>query len=167
MTAALTTVGAAAPARLRHELTVHPQVRALLREYGLRCTRQRLAVLRVVTTDGSHTHLTAAAVHDALVSAGEGIDLTTVYRTLGTLTEVGLLHAIATTGPATCYGLATRPHHHALCVRCGRVAEIPAGLLSGTLDQARRASHYALDDSSVTLRGLCPQCQPSRLTVIG
>src|SRR5262245_57546339 len=111
------------------------RLRAMLRGYGLRSTAQRIAVLHVfaVADDaagGPRVHLTAAQVHDRLNAAGGAVDLTTVYRTLTTLVNLGVLHAIARVDQPTSYGLASGAHHHAVCIRCGAVSEIPTASLS-------------------------------------
>lgn len=132
------------------------RLRGLLHEHGLRCTAQRLVVLRIL--DASCGHLTALVIHQRVLVSGDEVDITTVYRTLTTLADVGLVHAIAITEQAASYGLATNPHHHALCTQCGQLSQVPAEQLSAALDQARRASRFGLDDSSMMLRGLCPRC---------
>ncbi len=149
-----------------HQPTDAQQLQALLRDHGLKSTAQRVAVLSLFHHDSLGDsggeelvgHLTAAAIHERLHERGDDLDLTTVYRTAATLADVGLLHAI-TSDHVTAYGAATRAHHHAVCTRCGLITEIPAETLNGVLAQARQVSHFGLDDSSVTLRGLCPNCR--------
>ncbi len=75
------------------------------------------------------------------------------------LTEVGLVHSIAGPDQAAAYGLTARPHHHALCSRCGHITGIPAEDLTAALHQAQRVSSYTLDGGTLTLRGMCPACQ--------
>jgi Fur family transcriptional regulator, ferric uptake regulator len=60
----------------------------------------------------------------------------------------------------TTYGLATAPHHHAVCTQCGSMIEVPARQLSSALEHAMVGSSFALSDrAGLTLHGLCPQCQ--------
>lgn len=144
---------------------VDRRLRAMLRGYGLRSTAQRIAVLHVfaVADDsnaaGQRVHLTAAQVHERLAAAGGAVDLTTVYRTLTTLVNLGVLHATAHGDQASTYGLTTGTPHHAVCTGCGAVTEIPAAVLAPALQAVYEATGYRADAASVSVNALCPDCQ--------
>ncbi|WP_197498162.1 Fur family transcriptional regulator, partial [Mycobacterium sp. 1165196.3] len=81
-------------------------------------------------------------------------------RTVTTLVDQGVLHALTLEGGVTTYGLATAPHHHAVCTNCGTIIEVPARQLSSALEHAMAGSSFALSEAAgLTLHGLCPQCQ--------
>ena len=106
--------------------------------------------------------LMLALVDKALLAAARRItpDLATIYRTVTTLVDQGVLHALTLDGGITTYGLATAPHHHAVCTKCGTIIEVPAGRLSLALEHAMAGSSFALSErAGLTLHGLCPQCQ--------
>ena len=134
----------------------------LLRARGLRRMPSRIAVLAVLEPfDG---HLSVAEIHQRILEAasadGQGPDLATVYRTVTTLVEQGVLHALAVEGGVTTYGLAEKPHHHAVCTRCGTIIEVPANRLSAALEHAIEGSSFTLSEQAgLTLHGLCPDCQ--------
>jgi Fur family ferric uptake transcriptional regulator len=134
------------------------QLRDMLRGYGLRRTAQRIGVLHVLTKEDGR-HLTTAEIHERLVGSGTDVDLATVYRTVTTLLNLGILHATAHTEQATSYGLAGESHHHAVCTRCGGVAEMPTDALTDAIEVAQRTTGFRLDDSVVTVHGLCVDCQ--------
>ena len=71
----------------------YSQVLARLREAGLRPTRQRLALGRLLFEAGDH-HVTAENLHEQAVSAGVSVSLATVYNTLHQFTKVGLLREV-------------------------------------------------------------------------
>jgi Fur family ferric uptake transcriptional regulator len=132
----------------------------LLRQHGLRCTQPRLAVLDELESNPGH--LSAAQIHHRLRQRGHQIDLATVYRTVSTMVQLGVVHALAVDERPTTYGLADQPHHHAVCTSCGTIMEIPAQRLSAALTQASKGSRFSLSaDGGLTLNGLCPDCQPS------
>ena len=109
-----------------------------------------------------HGHLSVAEIHRRLLAAdpGQPPDLATVYRTVTTLVEFGVLHALTVEGGVTTYGLAEDPHHHAVCTRCGAIIEVPAHQLSSALQRAIEGSSFTLSDrAGLTLHGLCPDCQ--------
>ena len=136
----------------------------LLRARGLRRMPSRIAVLAVLEpVDG---HLSVAEIHQRILEvtpAGtQPPDLATVYRTVTTLVEQGVLHALAVEGGVSTYGLAERPHHHAVCTNCGTIIEVPAQRLSTALEHAIEGSSFTLSEQAgLTLHGLCPDCQRS------
>ena len=134
-------------------------LRAVLHRRGLRCTPQRVAVLRLLAVHRQPDHhLTAAQIRSHLADTGAALDPSTVYRTLALLVEIGILHATAHPDGATSYGLAAAAHHHAVCRRCGRLDDIPLDCLSVALDRAAQATNYRLARDSLLLPGTCPAC---------
>ena len=85
----------------------------------LRSTRQRAAVSALL--DRLDDFRSAQEIHEELRRTGEGIGLTTVYRTLQTLADGGEVDVLRTgTGEAVYRRCATADHHHHLvCRRCG------------------------------------------------
>ena len=134
----------------------------LLRARGLRRMPSRIAVLGVLEPlDG---HLSVADIHQRILEvtpAGtQPPDLATVYRAVTTLVEQGVLHALTVEGGVSTYGLAERPHHHAVCTRCGTIIEVPAQRLSTALEHAIEGSSFTLSEQAgLTLHGLCPDCR--------
>jgi Fur family transcriptional regulator, ferric uptake regulator len=134
----------------------------LLRAHGLRRTAPRIAVL--ATLQPVRGHLSVAEIHQRLLRSDDADapppDVATVYRTVTTLVEAGVLHALTVEGGVTTYGVAEDPHHHAVCTRCGTIIEVPAQRLSSALEHAIEASSFTLSDrAGLTLHGLCPDCQ--------
>lgn len=143
---------------------VTERIGELLRAYGLRRMASRIAVLAVL--EPANTHLSVAEIdqrlRECLPAEAEPPDLATIYRTVTTLVDQGVLHALAVEGGVTTYGLATDPHHHAVCTRCGSIIEVPAGQLTSALEHAMAGSSFTLSErAGLTLHGLCPQCQLS------
>lgn len=122
----------------------------------------RIAVLAVLEpVDG---HLSVADIHQRITETdpGHNPDLATVYRTVTTLVDQGVLHALAVEGGITTYGLAEKPHHHAVCTECATIIEVPAKRLSTALEHAIEGSAFTLSEQAgLTLHGLCPDCQAS------
>lgn len=136
----------------------------LLRARGMRRMASRIQVLAVL--EPVHGHLSVADIHhrlaERLPSGAQAPDLATIYRTVTTLVDQGVLHAFTLDGGVTTYGMATAPHHHAVCTQCSSIIEVPAKQLSSALEHAMAGSSFALSDQGgLTLRGLCPDCQDS------
>ncbi|BDB43510.1 MULTISPECIES: Fur family transcriptional regulator [Mycobacterium] len=133
-----------------------------LRARGLRRMPSRIQVLAVL--EPFNGHLSVAEIRERLpahLAGGTPLpDLATIYRTVTMLVDQGVLHALTLDGGVTTYGMATAPHHHAVCTRCGSIIEVPARQLSSALEHAMAGSSFALSErAGLTLHGLCPQCQ--------
>ncbi len=134
----------------------------LLRARGLRRMASRIQVLAMLEPVSGH--LPVAEIHRrvraCLPAGAQPPDVATIYRTVTTLVDQGVLHALTLDGGVTTYGLATAPHHHAVCTRCGAIIEVPARHLRSALEHAMVGSSFALSErAGLTLRGLCPRCQ--------
>ena len=144
------------------DAAVAERIGDLLRSRGLRRMPSRIAVLAALEpVDG---HLSVADIHQRILEATpDGMprpDLATVYRTVTTLVDQGVLHALAVEGGPSTYGLTEKPHHHAVCTQCATIIEVPAIRLSTALEHASEGSSFTLSDQAgLTLHGLCPECQ--------
>jgi Fur family ferric uptake transcriptional regulator len=130
---------------------------ARLQAAGLRRTPARGDVLAVLITAGAH--LTVPQVHARLADADRSFDYdySTVLHALQTLTAHGLAHVLATGGVAA-YGIADRPHHHAICTCCEQVTELDVNQLATIAAAAERATGFTLGPHGITLQGRCPRC---------
>ncbi|HYB39300.1 MAG TPA: Fur family transcriptional regulator [Mycobacterium sp.] len=142
--------------------TVTERIGEFLRAHGLRRMASRIEVLAVL--EPVNGHLSVAEIHqrlrECLPADTQPPDLATIYRTVTTLVDQGVLHALTVDGGVTTYGLATDPHHHAVCTRCGSIIEVPARKLTSALEHAMAGSSFTLSErAGLTLHGLCPQCQ--------
>lgn len=122
---------------------------------GSRRTLARQLVLDVLDEDGGH--LPAADIHAQVATHSPAVTLSTVYRTLATLTDHHLVHTFAVGGEAH-YGLADDPHHHAICTGCGTATEIPAESVTDLIPRLQHAAGLTIDAGGITLTGLCPHC---------
>jgi Fur family transcriptional regulator, ferric uptake regulator len=141
---------------------VTERIGELLRAHGLRRMASRIAVLAVL--EPVHGHLSVAGIdqrlRDCLPAEEPPPDLATIYRTVTTLVDQGVLHALTLESGVTTYGLAADPHHHAVCTCCDSIIEVPARQLTSALEHAMAGSSFELSErAGLTLHGLCPQCQ--------
>ena len=129
---------------------------AALREEGLRLTHQRLEVAREIALTVEHPDV--ESVYRGVRTRVPTISLDTVYRTLATLVDRGLVSRVATTaGPARYDANVTR-HHHYVCTRCGMVRDVTdAGLDAVSAPESARALG-AVDTVEVQMRGVCREC---------
>ena len=133
-----------------------------LRDAGLRLTHQRLEILRVVAAD--ETHPDVETVYRAVRERVPTISLDTVYRTLATLTERGLISRVLfTPGPAR-YDANTARHHHFVCTRCGLVRDVEDADLDAIRPTGEVVGIGRPDAVTVQFRGVCAACQRKEAT---
>jgi Fur family transcriptional regulator, iron response regulator len=97
---------------------------ARLRSVGLRPTRQRLALARLLLESGDR-HITAEQLHGEAVGADIQVSLATVYNTLHQFTEAGLLREVVVEPGRSYFDTNTTDHHHFFCDADGRLQDIP------------------------------------------
>jgi Fur family transcriptional regulator, iron response regulator len=95
-----------------------------LRAAGLRPTRQRLALGKLLFAEGDR-HVTAELLHDQAAKAGADLSLATVYNTLHQFTTAGLLRQVIVDGAKTYFDTNTGDHHHFFIEERGVLMDIP------------------------------------------
>lgn len=107
-------------------MTARPYAAALdrLRKAGLRPTRQRLALARLLF-DGGDRHVTAEQLHSEAESAGVSVSLATVYNTLHQFTDGDLLREVVVEAGRSYFDTNTGGHHHFFDISTGTLTDIP------------------------------------------
>ena len=141
-------------ARARADLTCCPwhDVKAMLRQVGLRPTRQRMALGWILFAKGDR-HLTAEMLYEEATKAKVPVSLATVYNTLHQFTEVGLLRQVAVDGSKTYFDTNTTSHHHFFVEGDNALVDIPdAEQIVGKTPEAPEGYDIARIDVVVRLR---------------
>jgi Fe2+ or Zn2+ uptake regulation protein len=124
-------------------------------ETGGRRTAARRSIVEVLLAGDHHT--TAETIAAELSGSRDEVSVSTVYRTLEALEELGVVDHVHLDHGPTVWHVGASPHHHLVCVVCGRVIEVPLreleGLRADLLDRYdfTLAPHYALT-------GTCAGC---------
>jgi Fur family ferric uptake transcriptional regulator len=140
---------------------------ARLREKGLRVTRARLDILRVLSA--SPTPMQAQDVLEALNDAHA--DRVTVYRTLNSLIESGIAHKVDPGdrvwryGLMASHGVAGAPgghahdgHAHFVCDECGTVRCLEDATIKVSLGGKGEGEKFKVTQRDVYLHGTCEKC---------
>lgn len=126
-----------------------------LRSRGMRMTPQRRYVLAAVEQLG---HATPEQIGEAV----PGVDITTVYRTLEVLEEIGLIRHTHLGHGAPSFRPADDRHVHVVCHACGRVSDAPETLADELADRLRAEQGFVLDRSHFTVFGQCRECSEQK-----
>lgn len=130
----------------------------LLAGCGVRATHQRVQVLEELAREANDA--TAYQLFGRLRSRGEGIGLATVYRTLGLLSEQGVIDALTHRGGEVCYRLCSAAHHHHLtCSECHRVVELDGCNLGDWVSTAAAEHGFTATEHQVEVVGVCSDCR--------
>jgi Fur family transcriptional regulator, iron response regulator len=95
-----------------------------LRGVGLRPTRQRLALARLLFDQGNR-HVSAEQLHGEAIDAAVRVSLATVYNTLHQFTTAGLLNEVVVEPGRSYFDTNVDDHHHFYFEDSGRLQDIP------------------------------------------
>lgn len=127
-----------------------------LRAKGYRLTPQRQLVLEAVQELG---HATPEDVHAWVVRRAEGVNVSTVYRTLELLEDLGLVtHAHLSHGAPTYHPAGGTQHAHLVCHTCGAVKELEPAELTSLVQIVRQRTGFVPDIGHLTVFGDCERC---------
>jgi Fur family iron response transcriptional regulator len=102
-----------------------------LKAAGLRPTRQRLALARLLQ-DGGDRHLSAEQLHEEALAAKVRVSLATVYNALHQFTAAGLLREVVVEPGRSYFDTNVEDHHHFYFEDSGRLEDIPGDQVSLT-----------------------------------
>ena len=100
------------------------EILSLLRTAGLRPTRQRLALTRLLL-GGQDRHVSAEVLHAEVVAQGEHVSLATVYNTLHQFRQAGLVRELAIDSARAYFDTNTSNHNHFFIESQGILLDIP------------------------------------------
>jgi len=98
------------------------QLKTTLENKGIKPTYQRLKILKYI--EANKTHPTVDMIYENIVKEIPTISKTTVYNTLDTFLQKGLVTSVIITGTEVRFDRTTVPHHHFLCEKCGKIVDL-------------------------------------------
>lgn len=130
--------------------------KAELRAKGYRLTPQRELVLSAVNELG---HATPDDIGTAVRRTASGINISTVYRTLELLEELGLVQHTHLGHGAPTYSVTTEHDHvHLVCRGCGEVSEVPPAVVAPVVETLAAERGFNVDVGHFAVFGTCREC---------
>ncbi|HXX56438.1 MAG TPA: transcriptional repressor [Thermodesulfovibrionales bacterium] len=128
------------------------------KQIGFKLTPQRLAILGYL--DGNKDHPSAEDVYRAVSRRFPTMSLATVYNTLEALRRRGGVAELTLDPEKKRFDPDTEPHHHLICMKCRRIADIhrdyhlqlPAGA----------AEDFQILGNHIEFYGVCPRCKKGK-----
>ena len=133
------------------------RLRVALAENRQRFTEQRAAVYRHLCA--VETHPTADDVFTAVREAIPDISLATVYKSLETLVGCGLAAKLSYGDGSARYDGRLDPHHHARCLECGVVIDVPGHFDADVLGSLGPVAGFGVEGYRLELVGRCDTCR--------
>ena len=150
------------PAAHHAETTRH--LRQRLAAAGLRLTRQREAILRIL--EDADEHMDAATLLQQ-AKAQVNIDRATVYRTLellkknGLIDELDLMHL---RGEMHYFeARSAREHFHLACLGCGEIREVEHSLFEALKHEIEKTEGFAIETARLEVGGYCTACREKKM----
>jgi Fur family transcriptional regulator, ferric uptake regulator len=133
-----------------------------LRASGYRVTPQRQLVLEAVTR---LQHATPEEIFTDVRHTARGVNVSTVYRTLELLEQIGLVTHTHLGHGAPRYHLAAEAQHvHLVCQQCERVTEVEPSAVSSLVSELDRQLGFETDVGHLTVFGRCADCRAPAAT---
>ena len=140
-------------------VTRSPETDRPLGAIGQRSTRQRAAVASVVRdVDGFRS---AQDLHAMLTARGEHVGLTTVYRSLQAMAEVGEIDVLVGSDGQSLYrrcGQRSGHHHHLVCRECGLTVEVKGPTVERWTHAIAEQHGFSEVSHTLDVFGVCADC---------
>ena len=136
------------------------EIFSVLRSCALRLTKTRKALIELFSRH--ETPLSVPDIVRELKRVQLGVNKTTVYRELERLGKLHIVETVRLGDRKQYYELVSRGHHHHLvCLRCDRVADIDVDETGLLLEERKvsREKNFAIVRHSLEFFGVCTECQ--------
>ena len=130
----------------------------ILRERGHRLTPQRIMVLQAI--EDSDDHISAEEIYAQAHARYPYMNISTVYRTLELLKELGLVSETDLGGGRLRYHpVGKAQHHHLVCQKCGKVQDIDSSVFQRLHDELMVSYGFNADLKHMAIFGICRDCR--------
>jgi Fur family peroxide stress response transcriptional regulator len=126
------------------------------RKIDLRITPQRLEIFKELAQATDHP--TAEALHQRLLQKMPTLSLDTVYRTLGTFADAGLVNKVETTESQAHFEVSQVQHHHLICRKCNEIIDFQWQFIDHASLPEEVHSWGRIDRKNIVVYGTCHKC---------
>ena len=130
----------------------------ILKQNQLKITPQRLAIMKYL--DENRTHPTADRIYIDLKEKNPALSKTTVYNSVETLKERGIIQSLTISGSESRYDFENKMHHHFLCKKCGTIIDID--IKCPNIGKIIESGHN-VEEVHGYFKGICKKCMKKGL----
>lgn len=128
-------------------------IRNILEKRGIQPSFQRIKIFEYLIKHRGHP--TVETIYRDLVKEIPTLSKTTVYNTLNLFVEKGLAHTITIEGTEIRYEVATEPHAHFKCLKCGKIYDVFPNFNLYKLDEIEG---HKVTELHLYIKGTCKEC---------
>ncbi|WXG46475.1 MAG: Fur family transcriptional regulator [Candidatus Atabeyarchaeum deiterrae] len=127
------------------------------RKKGYRATPQRIAICRLAL----HTrqHPSAQTIYQEVKTLFPTVSLATVYKTLQTLSELGLIQELDFPQSRARFDSYMKPHINLVCTQCGSIKDLEDGTARELVDKVTSAAKFTTTGQRLDIYGICDSCR--------
>ena len=126
----------------------------LLKEYDLKVTPQRVAIVEELYKNG---HMNIDDLYKKLLSKFPSVSLATIYKNINAMVEKVFLSEVKIPNSKSVYELVKTEHAHLACSSCGYIEDIILDA-SALLEEVPKLSSFKVNSTNIVLSGLCSKC---------
>ena len=126
--------------------------------HGLRITPQRTAIYQQLA--GVKNHPTAETTYAQIKKSFPHISFDTVYRTLLTFAQIGLLRIVEGSGQPRRFDPGLEPHHHIRCLHCNTITDFHESSFDRITVPRKLTKDFTIINKTVLLDGIRRRCRP-------
>ena len=134
-------------------------MRSMFKEKNLKVTPQRYAIYKYLCSTKEHP--SAETIYKELREDYPMLSLATVYKTLKTLVDIGMVQELNAGEDNFRYDANVATHPHIMCLDCGRVDDLEGGDFSFLNELAAKNTDYIIQAHKLYFYGICSKCKRS------
>lgn len=129
-----------------------------LSDLGYRLTPQRLMILKAV--EDADSHISAEEIYAQVRTYYPQMNISTVYRTLELVKELGLVtETDMGDGRVRYHCMGKGHHHHLVCEKCGSIMDMEEAILDPLWSEIEHKYNFKVDMKHLVFFGLCSRCR--------
>jgi len=128
-----------------------------LRKKGYKATPQRIAISRLAVRNRDHP--SAQKIYEEVKALFPTVSLATVYKTLQTLSKLGLIQELNFPEGQARFDSYTKPHINLVCTRCGNIQDLDDSSAEEMVKRVAMATKFTATGQRIDIYGICEKCR--------
>jgi Fur family peroxide stress response transcriptional regulator len=128
-----------------------------LRNKRYKATPQRIAISRLVVRN--REHLNAQKIYEEVKAVFPTVSLATVYKTLQTLSKLGLIQELSFPQGQARFDAYMKPHINLVCTKCGRITDAEDHAAREMVERVSSVAKFTVTGQRFDIYGICDRCR--------